>query len=92
MTSAGQVLEDFKTLFKIKRKQFDTKFEAIFGLNQARFENDKTLKQFKNGLKFSKEALANLLGGIGYYYGPIKIKGSGRAAQDEYDGKFAFKS
>lgn len=31
-------------------------------------------------MSFSKEALSNLLGGIGYYYGPVLIKQSNGAS------------
>ena len=41
-------------------------------MNQEKFEKDQTLKKFKEqGLQFSKEAISNLLGGIGHYYGPV---------------------
>lgn len=82
--SSKVILEDFQALMKLKRRQFDTKFSAVFNLNQERFEQDDTLKTFKDkGLQFSKEALSNLLGGIGYYYGPVKIKQGGKGVYDE---------
>lgn len=70
-----QKLKELKTMIKQKKDAFDQKFEQVYGLNQDRFDNDETLKEFKDqGLQFSKEALSNLLGGIGYYYGPLRIK------------------
>jgi hypothetical protein len=36
---------------EIRRKSFDRKFEAVFGLSQKLFKEDPTLKDFKdNGL------------------------------------------
>lgn len=74
----------------LRRKAFDTKFESVFGLSQARFDKDETLQEFKDhGLQFSKEALSNLLGGIGYYYGGVMIKGAnGGKYYDEPAGLF----
>lgn len=70
-----ETLDNFNLLRDIRRKTFDNKFEAVFGLTQKRFDEDETLKDFKNhGVQFSKEALSNLLGGIGYYYGAVQIK------------------
>jgi hypothetical protein len=65
-------VDDFTLLRDIRRRAFDSKFEQVFKLNQAKFDSDDTLKNFKDhGLQFSKEALSNLLGGIGYYHGPV---------------------
>jgi hypothetical protein len=80
-------LEDFTLLRDLRRKAFDSKFESVFKLNQAKFETDETLKNFKDhGLQFSKEALSNLLGGIGYYYGPVQIRAP-KSTTKYYDGK-----
>jgi hypothetical protein len=55
-------------------------------MNKDRFETDDVLRNFKKeGLQMSKEALSNLLGGIGYYHGPISIK-KGNTAM--YDSKY----
>jgi hypothetical protein len=65
-------LDNFDLLKQIRRRSFDNKFEAVFGITQEKFDRDETLKDFKDrGVQFSKEALSNLLGGIGYYYGGI---------------------
>ena len=74
-TGTKTVWDEFQELAVAKRKAFDERFERVFGLNQSTFESDPILNQFKDhGLQFSKEALSNLLGGIGYYYGPVQIK------------------
>ena len=71
-TGMKTVWDDFQALAEAKRKAFDKRFERVFGLNKSTFESDPILNQFKDhGLQFSKEALSNLLGGIGYYYGPV---------------------
>jgi mannosyl-oligosaccharide glucosidase len=77
-----------QTLAKLRRKTFDNKFETVFDLDQARFEIDPILSEFKElGLQFSKEALSNLLGGIGYYYGSVQIrKGTNGKYYDEAAG------
>lgn len=78
------ILEEFQALMALKKKQFDAKFSAVFNLSQEKFDRDEGLKQFKeSGLQFSKEALSNLLGGIGHYYGPVKIKQGARGVYDE---------
>ncbi len=83
---AEAALDEVKTLIKLKRKEFDTKFELVFNVSQKTFENDEVLRDYKDhGLQFTKEALSNLMGGIGYYYGPLQIKGSGGGKK--YDGK-----
>lgn len=47
---------------------FDTKFGTVFGLGKDDLKD--TMPLIEN---FGKEALAQLLGGIGYYYGPLRI-------------------
>lgn len=47
------------------RKGFDDKFERIFSLSH-RFSN--------SAIDFAKQALSNVLGGIGYFYGSTLIK------------------
>ncbi|CDW80734.1 mannosyl-oligosaccharide glucosidase [Stylonychia lemnae] len=79
--SESELIDDFKLQMQIKRKSFDNKFASVFKLNQERFDNDPILNQFKEkGLQFSKEALSNLLGGIGYYYGPVLIRDRNRGS------------
>ena len=89
--SAEELIEEFDTLKYLRRRTFDTKFETVFGLSQKKFEDDAILRNFKDhGLQFSKEALSNLLGGIGYYYGPIQIRipGTSNKYYDEPSGIF----
>ena len=43
-----QAIEDIKTLAALRRKAFDVKFEKVFGLNQARFDSDPSLKDFQS--------------------------------------------
>lgn len=80
------ILAKFNELKASKKQAFDQKFEQVYGINQDSFDSDPYLKEFKaHGLQFAKEALSDLLGGISYFYGPIKIlqqDGSGK-----YDGK-----
>lgn len=84
-----KTIEDFTTLKTMRKKAFDTKFEAVFGINQEKFERDPTLNEFKDhGLEFSQEALSNLLGGIGYYHGPIQFKYGAGKYYDEPAGLF----
>ncbi|CAL9239745.1 unnamed protein product [Arabidopsis halleri] len=51
-------------LLKKKRKEFDTKFEECFNLSE---------KHDSETLGVGKTAIANMLGGIGYFYGQSKI-------------------
>lgn len=72
LRESDTILEDMETLKTLRKKTFDNKFETVFGINQAKFDQDEVLKDFKDhGVQFSKEALSNLLGGIGYYYGSV---------------------
>ncbi|CAH8257364.1 unnamed protein product [Arabidopsis lyrata] len=57
----GSPLSD---LLKKKRKEFDTKFEKCFNLSE---------KHDSETLGVGKTAIANMLGGIGYFYGQSKI-------------------
>lgn len=87
--SPMETIENFEFLKGLRRQSFNNKFEYVFKLNQEKFEKDKILNDFKDhGLQFSKEALSNLLGGIGYYYGPIQIKTNKGKQYDEPAGLF----
>lgn len=48
------------------RKDFNEKFEKIFGLNSKGFS--------KADINFAKAALSNMLGGIGYFYGSSRVQ------------------
>lgn len=74
--NTDDIISDFDILRTIRRKSFDNKFQDVFKLTQYTFDKgDPTLKDFKaHGLQFTKEALSNLLGGIGYYFGSVSIK------------------
>ena len=47
-------------------KQFDVKFESLFGLNEKGFKEDEVY--------FAKATLSNMLGSIGYFYGSSLVK------------------
>ena len=62
-----------------KREEFNTKFNQIFNLkNIEQIKNDKNYilneKNTESLQQMSKEALSNILGGIGYFHGSIKSK------------------
>ena len=59
-------------LIAIKEKEFQEKFERNFKIEE-KHKKDKDLFDFPEISQFTREALSNLLGNIGYYYGPIKI-------------------
>ena len=48
LQATENVLEDIETLKALRKKSFDNKFEAVFGINQAKFEQDSVLRDFKD--------------------------------------------
>ena len=61
-------MSDFNTGIAQAEANFNTKFQTVFGDNYKDLE-----PTMPNVLQFSKQALANLFGGMGYFYGPIRI-------------------
>ena len=71
--------EQINNIINKKREEFNQKFESIFSLkNIESIKNDKNFilneKHNESLQQMSKEALSNLLGGIGYFHGSIKQK------------------
>ena len=71
--------EEINNLINKKKERFNQKFEQIFGLkNMEKIKNDKNFilndKNNESLQQMSKEALSNILGGIGYFHGSIKQK------------------
>jgi mannosyl-oligosaccharide glucosidase len=58
------VLEQLVKLFDAKNSEFNKKFKHVFNLDD---------KFTEEHISMGKQALSNLLGGIGYFYGAIKI-------------------
>lgn len=63
---AGQVVQDE---IRARRSAFDDKFESLFGLKRRGYS--------RSHQTFARRALANLLGGIGYFYGRTVMKEAG---------------
>lgn len=62
------ILEQFDEKFASSEQAFNDKFLRVFG------DNYKTvLDTMPDALMFGKETLAQLFGGMGYFYGPIRI-------------------
>ena len=76
--------EEINNIINKKREEFNQKFESIFSLKNIESINIESIKNDKNFnlnekhneslQQMSKEALSNLLGGIGYFHGSIKQK------------------
>ena len=71
--------EEINNLINKKQEEFNNKFEQIFSLkNIEKIKNDKNYilneKNSESLQQMSKEALSNILGGIGYFHGSIKQK------------------
>jgi len=66
-------LEETKNLFELKEREFDKKFDKIYW-NQFsdKYNNLKGINLYQLK-KMCVQAMSNLLGGIGYFYGAIKI-------------------
>ena len=60
-------LNNIQNLIKEKEQEFNEKFQKIFPIPNEIKTKHKNIEQM------SKEALSNILGGIGYFYGGIKI-------------------
>ncbi|RUS86055.1 hypothetical protein EGW08_006209 [Elysia chlorotica] len=58
--------DSFSALIGSKEKEFDAKFEKVFQLEQRNYT--------VNEIHFAKAALSNMLGGIGYFYGPSLVQ------------------
>ena len=54
-------------MFELAEGAFNTKFNKIFGTFDSMKDKKPKIEQF------AKEAFSNLMGGIGYFYGPIRI-------------------
>ena len=71
--------DDIYLLINKKREEFNNKFNEIFSLkNIEEIKNNKNYildeKNSESLQQMSKEALSNILGGIGYFHGSIKPK------------------
>jgi len=63
-----KVVAQFDQDMQTAEGYFNAKYEAVFGDGYKDF-----VDTMPDALAFGKEALANLLGGMGYFYGPIRI-------------------
>ncbi|KAI8074787.1 glycoside hydrolase [Gongronella butleri] len=59
----------------VREKDFDTRFDATFGLQEKGFS--------KEHVEFGKSLLSNLVGGIGYFHGSSVVDRSHPPMQDE---------
>ena len=74
-----ELRDDINNIINRKREEFNNKFNQIFSLtNIEQIKNDKNIilneKSNESLQQMSKEALSNILGGIGYFHGSIKQK------------------
>ena len=61
-------MSDFNEKIGISKNNFDSRYLSVFGTGYTEF-----VDTMPKSLAFGKEALANLFGGLGYFYGPIRI-------------------
>ena len=62
-------LDKLNTMFQNKENEFEKKFDSVFNMNKN-INN----KEHKDLYTMTKEAISNILGGIGYFYGAITAK------------------
>ena len=79
MKKQKESIDDINILINKKREEFNTKFNQIFNLKSIEeIKNNKNFilneKNSESLQQMSKEALSNILGGIGYFHGSIKQK------------------
>ena len=70
-------LNPIQNLIQEKEKEFNEKFHKIFPIPNEIQTNHEKISQM------SKEALSNILGGIGYFYGGIQIDSSNNSKIDQ---------
>ncbi|KAJ2347145.1 Processing alpha glucosidase I, partial [Coemansia sp. RSA 2618] len=59
--SAAIKSSDIGAIASNRRKEFDSQFEAVFGLREKGFDDE--------DIEMAQKALSSLVGGIGYFYG-----------------------
>ena len=69
---------ELQNLFILKEKLFKEKFSSIFEIKNTQIEKTKIRK-------LSEEALSNILGGIGYFYGDISLKIEEEEEENNYE-------
>lgn len=72
----GKSLDDIEHMISLKQKEFNDKFGKVFSGKSSVSEDIKQM---------SKEALSGILGGIGYFYGPIESN-----SQERYEPEAIF--
>ena len=65
----SKVVASIDTNIQQAELSFNTKFQTVFGDGYKDF-----LDTMPDAQQFARETLANLFGGMGYFYGPIRIK------------------
>jgi mannosyl-oligosaccharide glucosidase len=81
--------DEFKSLneeMNIKEQEFNKKFDETFKINPSEF-NPEMLVDIRD---LAKQALSNLLGGIGYFWGAIKINLEGNLEPGRYHKGFRY--
>lgn len=70
------IAQELKAKIETATTKFDDKFEETFHLNEKGFKTPEEIE-------FGQYLLSNLLGGIGYFYGPAIVDRSHGAFEDE---------
>ena len=60
--------QTFDSQLLVAKGAFDSKFQRVFGDGWKDFVDEMPQSQ-----QFAKEVLSNLLAGVSYFYGPIRI-------------------
>ncbi|KAJ1737476.1 Processing alpha glucosidase I [Coemansia sp. Benny D160-2] len=69
--------ESIDTVVNNKRKDFDTRFDSVFGLREKGFDNTE--------IEMARNALSSLIGGIGYFYGSGLVSKDPKPEYDQRD-------
>ncbi|KAJ2845609.1 Processing alpha glucosidase I [Coemansia brasiliensis] len=68
---------DIAAIASNRRKEFDRRFEDIFGLQAKGFSDDQ--------VEMAQKAISSLIGGIGYFYGSSLVSNEPKPEYDEDD-------
>jgi mannosyl-oligosaccharide glucosidase len=87
-TKFEDVKENYERIEKEKVELFNRKFDNLYNIKNFEGLEGLTEVEKLELREMSKQALSNVLGGIGFFWGPIKINTEGLEYQDSKEGRW----